>query len=362
MVSDRLDIKDLLEELDPIKSGEVGLSTYSLSGIGGELKADLEDFEVTERPSYQPCGEGEHLFVWLRKKGISGQELKKHIAEKLSLPPNEIGMAGIKDAEAVTYQYISVPKRFSDRIEDISTSQVEVLHANLHTNKLHTGHLQGNSFKVVLSNVKRLDSGLIEEICAQISEKGLLNFYGPQRFLNDGKMADLGFKMLSFAAEGRSIRIKDKWRRKFAISAAQSWVYNKYLLERIGRYGVEKVLHGDVLKKRDSGGLFIEEDILEAANRFNNKEVVHTGPIFGRKCFKADGESLELEKEILQLKGIDDSVYSQFGKLILGARRNNIVYPENLSFELCKDNRVEFSFYLPAGSYATVLMAEFIKG
>src|SRR5262245_33238246 len=34
------------------------------------LRCRFEDFEVEEVPLYAPCGEGEHTFLWIEKRGI----------------------------------------------------------------------------------------------------------------------------------------------------------------------------------------------------------------------------------------------------------------------------------------------------
>ena len=35
----------------------------------GILKAQAADFVVNEDLGFEPCGEGEHIFVWVRKPG-----------------------------------------------------------------------------------------------------------------------------------------------------------------------------------------------------------------------------------------------------------------------------------------------------
>lgn len=43
-------------------------------GVGGRLKERPEDFVVDELPLYQPSGQGEHLYVCVRKQGLSHHE------------------------------------------------------------------------------------------------------------------------------------------------------------------------------------------------------------------------------------------------------------------------------------------------
>src|SRR5690348_15923335 len=78
-------------------------------GIGGVIKQRPEDFFVQEVPLYDPAGEGEHVYAEIQKVGISTFDLVDRIARALNVPPRDIGYAGMKDAQAVTRQVISIP-------------------------------------------------------------------------------------------------------------------------------------------------------------------------------------------------------------------------------------------------------------
>jgi tRNA pseudouridine13 synthase len=45
------------------------LTTSALPGTGGEAKVSPEDFLVEELPAYLPSGAGEHLYLWIEKRG-----------------------------------------------------------------------------------------------------------------------------------------------------------------------------------------------------------------------------------------------------------------------------------------------------
>src|SRR6266550_223255 len=53
------------------------LATADLPGVGGRLKLAPEDFEVEEIPAYEPCGSGEHLYLWLEKPGTVAEVVKR---------------------------------------------------------------------------------------------------------------------------------------------------------------------------------------------------------------------------------------------------------------------------------------------
>ena len=52
--------------------------------------------------------------------------------------------------------------------------------------------------------------------------------------------------------------------------------------------------------------------------------------------------------------------FAGFGKLVMGTRRQNLVYLDDLASSWDPDG-LRLSFTLPAGSYATVLLAEVMK-
>src|SRR2546427_1886317 len=94
--------------------------TEGLPGIGGQMRTLPEDFQVEERPLYLPCGEGEHLYIKIRKRLLSTQDLVLRLSSVLGVKAQTIGVAGLKDARAVTTQMVSLlgvtPGRL-DRLE-----------------------------------------------------------------------------------------------------------------------------------------------------------------------------------------------------------------------------------------------------
>jgi tRNA pseudouridine13 synthase len=107
------------------------------------------------------------------------------------------------------------------------------------------------------------------------------------------------------------------------------------------------------------GGMFVTEGAREQG-RFDSREVVSTGPMFGRKMMPAQGEAARREEEALREAGLTPSSFHGFGKLLAGTRRHNLVYVDDLAGS-AEGDRVELTFTLPAGSYATVLLREITK-
>ena len=141
----------------PLRS-EYGYLSDSNLRLGGRLKVRPEDFIVEEIPAYEPCGDGEHLFLWIEKRDLSAESLTTFVAKKLGIGRDAIGMAGLKDRRAITRQYLSVPARCADKVPTVESDSVKVLRSKRHRNKLHTGHLKGNRFEILLRDATALNS------------------------------------------------------------------------------------------------------------------------------------------------------------------------------------------------------------
>src|SRR5258708_8641035 len=83
--------------------------TANFVGLGGLSKVHAEDFFVEEIPAYPPDESGEFLFLWVEKQGLSSEQLVSHLARCLKIAHQDVGIAGMKDRQAVTRQMVSVP-------------------------------------------------------------------------------------------------------------------------------------------------------------------------------------------------------------------------------------------------------------
>jgi tRNA pseudouridine13 synthase len=343
------------------------LLTADLPGLGGRLKTVPEDFEVEEIPAYQPGGSGPFLYLWVEKRDLGAEYFLRQVARRLDISPDEVGAAGLKDRRAVTRQMISVPESVEDRLPALEGEGIRVLQVSRHTNKLKTGHLHGNRFRILIRDIDPAIPAQqrLTPIVRQLSEQGLPNFYGAQRFGQGGFTAQVGLALLRGEPipadpSGRRHNPHNRFVRKFALSAAQSVMFNRYLARRMEEGLFRRVLAGDVMSKWPMGGLFVAEDVAAEQQRFDARAIVTTGPIFGRKTFPAKGEAALRETAILDEMGMTLSTFNGFGKLLQGTRRHNLVYVNDLAAAI-EPEGVRLSFTLPAGSYATMLLREVMK-
>jgi tRNA pseudouridine13 synthase len=333
------------------------LLTPGLPGVGGTIKRQPEDFEVEEIPAYEPCGQGEHLFLWIEKRGLGAQYFVRQVAQRLGISREEVGAAGLKDRHAVTRQYVSVPVHAESNLAKLDGDGIRLLRVSRHTNKLKPGHLRGNRFRIVIRGADAGQSAALEAALGRIREHGLPNYYGPQRFGREGETLNLGMALLRGEQPARRPGF---FLRKLALSATQSALFNEYLARRLADGLLRRVLPGDVMAKWPLGGMFVAEDSTQEQARFDSRETVHAGPIFGRKTFPAYGEAAQREAAVLTDAGLTVRSFDALGKLMPGTRRHNLVYIDDLT-AAWEAGSLRLAFSLPAGSYATVLLREVTK-
>ncbi|MFI5337760.1 MAG: tRNA pseudouridine(13) synthase TruD, partial [Opitutales bacterium] len=341
------------------------LLTADLPGIGGRIKTVPEDFEVEEIPAYEPSGEGDFLYLWIEKRDMGAEYFTRQVARRLGIPPGEVGTAGLKDRRAVTRQMVSVPIGYADRVDALNGDGIRVLQTHRHSNKLKPGHLRGNRFRILIRDTAADPAPLLEPILRRLREDGMPNFYGPQRFGRDGETLRLGLALLRkepppTPASGRRPNLRSPFLRKLALSAAQAGLFNHYLARRLADGLLRRVLPGDVMAKWPFGGLFVADDVPREQERFDRRETVSAGPMFGRKTFAAAGVAAEREEAVLVEAGLTRAAFLGFGKLLQGTRRHNLIYIDGQDATVTPDG-VNLTFMLPAGSYATVLLREVMK-
>lgn len=330
--------------------------TDELPGIGGEIKTAPEHFEVEEILPYGPCGEGEHVFVRLRRKLWNTADVAAQLAQCFGIPPMDVGWAGRKDKQAVTTQTFSLHLPLSMPQNDIGRRLADlpfdILEIQRHRNKIKTGHVAGNRFKIIVSKIPQSDLAAAETIAAAIQRRGVPNFYGEQRFGHNGANIMHGLRL---AASGRASRKK---KDLLIVSALQSALFNVWLAQRMTRGQYETVLLGDVVQKRDTGGMFVVQDLNDALDRFAAGAIVYTGPMYGPKMRNAENVAAEHEAHLLQQYDLSPACFKALKSP--GTRRHAILKIDDLQVS---DHAMglRFQFTLPPGAYATVVMREFLR-
>jgi len=342
--------------------------TDDLPGIGGVIKERPEDFIVEEQPLYQPAGEGEHCFLFIEKTGIGTPEMVEIVAKHFGVRDRDVGTAGQKDAHAVTRQLVSVhtPGKTIESFPMLQHPSMGVLWADMHTNKLRTGHLKGNRFSIKVRGVEMTSAPAVLGILSTLQELGVPNRFGPQRFGNRGDNHVLGKALLL----GESKKKFGVGRRRLFLNSLQSAIFNEVLDRRIACGALGTLVEGDLAWKHDSGSVFaVDADVLsdtETAERLSTLAISPSGPMWGEKMSLAAGETATTEIDALASFGLspDDFANSRHSKLVPGVRRPLRVALTDCDVEGGIDDHggyVRVAFDLPPGSFATAVLREIMK-
>jgi tRNA pseudouridine13 synthase len=340
--------------------------TADIPGIGGVIKQRDDDFLVEEIPAYQPCGTGEHIYIFVQKRGLSTQQLVKMLAAHFGVRESAIGYAGLKDRHAITRQVISIhaPGKTPEDFPMISDERIIVLWSDLHSNKLRRGHLLGNRFSIRVRNVALRSVFDAQKILGRLEASGVPNRTGEQRFglLENNHLVGralvlgqwqgaldlilgpsphvclgeentlareayargdlreaLGHTHRTMHTEQRLLRALirgagpleackaiEPLARGFYFSALQSAVFNRVLDERLEAGTFDRLLAGDLAFKHEGGAVFAVGDTTDAtlAQRLAAGEISPSGPMWGPRMARAGGEVDRAEVAALAAFGL----------------------------------------------------------
>lgn len=331
----------------------------------GVIRRTPEDFVVEEIPAYTPAGRGEHLYITFRKRGLTTPDALRLLARALDVDPRAAGAAGMKDRHAVTTQTASFPVPLARDAEAaaaaIAIDGIEILGAARHDNKLKPGHLIGNRFTIA---VREIDAALAGEVIARlaaIGRTGVPNAFGPQRFGRDGDNPARAFAWIAGQERGP----RDKREQRLLFSSLQSLLFNRVLDRRVAAGTWATVIPGDVAKKHDSGGLFTVPaegpEFEDARARAEAGAVSATGPMFGCKMRRAEGEPGALEAEILAAAGLTAAHLEASRNHGEGTRRPLRLWVGEMDARVEPEGPGKVSviarFVLPKGGYATTVLS-----
>jgi tRNA pseudouridine13 synthase len=401
--------------MDPSDSSPLPTLTSSLAGTGGTVRFSPEDFVVEEIPLYEPCGEGQHVYVRFEKRGLSTPRLLDILARQLKVSPRAIGYAGMKDANAVTRQTISIDGIDPSQIDAVDIPGAEVLSVSRHRNKLKLGHLAGNRFQIRIRDVESGAEATASAVLAVLQQRGVPNYFGKQRFgvrtnthllgkallqgdnhefirqylgypqsdeqpdvqqaraLIDRGEYEAGLEtwpgnlraerrilailVSSNGDEKRAAAAVDKQLRRLFFSAYQSFLFNQILAERI--QSLDQLMQGDVAYIHANGAAFVVQDAATEQPRADDFEISPSGPLFGPKVLLASGIPGQMERQVLAESELALEDFRMPGINFKGARRPLRVPLRDISIKW--DNGLMLEFRLPPGSYATEVLREVTK-
>lgn len=340
-------------------------------------KATPDDFLVEEIPMYEPSGTGTHTWIWIEKRGMTTHAAARSLAQRLHKNSADAGIAGLKDAQAVTRQWITFENvtQSPDEIVGFSDDKLKVLALSRHANKLRMGHLRGNRFVIRINAAESAETQArdlltrAQEVLAILQQRGIPNYFGEQRFGNQGTNAAMGRLLVmgdttgfdtAMAAAGQARQARDRKMRNLLVNAFQSELFNRVLAARLPDIGT--ILPGDLASLHRNGAVFkvaTEDDARTEQPRADAHEISPSGPIFGPKMAQPEGKPGELEARVLNDAGV---ALADFGRKEAerqpGARRPLRIFFLDEPEARADGDSVLLRFTLPSGSYATVVLNE----
>lgn len=280
------------------------------------LKQSVDDFYVEELFGPELSGSGEHVWLYLEKRGQNTEYLAKQLAQFAGIKPMDVGYSGLKDRWAQTRQWFSLylGNKPEPDWTQFQHEGVELFHWQRHSKKLRRGEHWGNRFKLVLRNLEA--SNELEQALNLVKTQGFPNYFGPQRFGRKGENLVRGKRY--FEGQIKASRSQ----RGFYLSAARSYLFNVNLGAAI------------------ASGAWLAEDA--------------AGPMFG-----------DPQPEVQALSEAELVLIDQYPMLKAGLHKNRLklerrpyrIMPDNFTWD-CAEKQISLSFDLPTGVFATALLSE----
>lgn len=319
--------------------------------LTGVFRSQPQDFIVDEQMDVALSGTGEHLWLQVRKTGSNTDWVAIQLANSAGIAAKEVGYAGLKDRHAVTTQWFSLqlPGR-ADPDFSALPPQIEILRQSRHDRKLRRGTLSGNRFCLTLRECNG-DFAQAKALYQQIARDGMPNYYGEQRFGNDGNNLERAQRWFN-----GELRPKSRNQHSLYLSAARSWVFNHILAQRVAEGTWNQRLPGDVFMLDGSHAWFADDNDPVLQARLAMLDIHPTGALWGKAGLDSQAEAKALEQDIA----------AQFPLLCNGLEKQGLIQERRAlrirvgetGFEVLDGQTLRLHFSLPAGAYATVLLEQ----
>ncbi|MDC9719793.1 MAG: tRNA pseudouridine(13) synthase TruD [Gammaproteobacteria bacterium] len=319
------------------------------------IKTHSSDFMVTEDLGYEPCGEGEHVYLDITKTDTNTDFLARNIAKLAGVPARQVNYSGLKDRRGITRQWFGVHLPGKAEVVDpdwqqLQSAQVHLHQVVRHQRKLKTGVHQGNYFALKLRNM--VPNEALEQSLADVAQYGAPNYFGDQRFGHHGGNLRLALSML----QGK--RVKDRFKRGMALSSARSYIFNQVLSARLQDNSWLQATVGERCMFSDGFSQFHADQASELSSvqqRIDTGDVAPTGPMVGRVGdFPVTPASIYESQLLEPWQPWIDALVEQD---VSAQRRSLRLWPKDFSWRW-NDSVLELNFHLMRGSYATALVRQ----
>ncbi len=298
--------------------------------VRGRFRVEPDDFQVEEQLAPAFSGRGEHLYLWVEKRGANTRWVADELAGHFGIPALDVSFAGQKDRHALTWQWFSV--RLPGLAEQGWPSLpelpgVRILAQHWHDRKLRPGDHTGNRFQIRIRDLQGDLAGLQQRILAWQAGCCVPNYFGPQRFGHDGSNLIRAEAWLTQGGRRPARRQKG-----MLLSSARSLLFNQVLGTRVALGNWRAPLPGDVLL-----------------------DGVPTGPMWGRGRAPVSALAARLEAQALSgfaawREGLEHQGLKQ-------ERRALVLAPAAFSAQV-QGPELLLGFTLGTGEFATAVLRE----
>lgn len=340
-----------------------------------KIKQKKEDFivdEISLQPDFCHCKKSNFSYLWIEKRGMTTFDALDEIKKIFNLNHEDVSAQGLKDEDGITSQLISARKIIFQKdlklfnkkfTSDNHKLQIKNI-AGYGTKSLIPRILHGNNFKLIIRNLNKVTAKSFYNYCRDNRFISFINYYDNQRFGIVGGVYNTHLI-------GEAI-VKKDW-----VSAFKEFEKSKNneisSIEKPTK--LNSILCKNYFKKLNFSKLsfFVSSYNSHLWNKNASDYLVNEK----MKTYKYDFPEvglLSLPKEsIFKLHNIfsvdaydiNKNTYRVFQK---PQTRNLIVtttiFPINIEKDELNKNkyRVQVSFFLPTGCYATMLIKQiFIK-
>jgi tRNA pseudouridine13 synthase len=229
----------------------------------------------------------------------------------------------------------------------------EVIRAERHRRKLKRGALRGNEFDILIREF-RGDMNTLSELLGRIGTQGVPNYFGPQRFGNEGSNLSRALRWL-----GGELQLNDRFERGCALSAARAAIFNDVLAERVRLETWDRLQAGDVANLDGTNSVF-KVDALDdtLTERCRIQDIHPTGPLWGRGELSTQAGTATLEREVAHRSPV---LSEGLAATDLDQERRSLRLRVSELAWTQETDGLRLRFRLPRGAFATSVLHEILQ-
>ena len=221
------------------------------------LKQRVGDFRVREllRRDYL-APEGEHRVYRVTKRKLDSEEAARRLATEAGVERGEVQLAGLKDRQGLTIQYMSVAR---GRDVHLADAELKIEPAGFATSPLAGEDSLGNAFELTVRALSRADLHCLRANLPRMRAHGMLNYFDDQRFGNLTHGQGWIYKGLCLGQTGEALRRllgarsprDDERHRRFKDGLERHWGDWRECRDVAGRFGAHHSVFEHLAKTLD---------------------------------------------------------------------------------------------------------------